>query len=149
MRRLSFLILLMIICNFSFAQSPHGEALKLDCSACHNPTDWNVEPQKVNFDHAETGFELIGQHISADCISCHSTLVFETASPQCFSCHQDIHQNSVGVDCAKCHTPDSWMVTNIRQVHEESRFPLLGAHLAADCMQCHSGFDNLYFEELS
>jgi len=139
----------MIICNFSFAQSPHGEALKLDCSACHNPTDWNVEPQKVNFDHAETGFELIGQHISADCISCHSTLVFETASPQCFSCHQDIHQNSVGVDCAKCHTPDSWMVTNIRQVHEESRFPLLGAHLAADCMQCHSGFDNLYFEELS
>ncbi|RPI71863.1 MAG: hypothetical protein EHM47_09330, partial [Ignavibacteriales bacterium] len=123
--------------------------MKIDCAECHNPVDWNIDPQKVKFDHASTGFALKGQHLQTDCISCHSTLVFNSASSQCFSCHQDIHQNSVGVDCQKCHTSDSWMVTEIRQIHEESRFPLLGAHLTADCIQCHSGYQNLHFEQLS
>ena len=41
------------------------------------------------------------------------------------------------------------MVTNITQIHSEGRFPLLGAHLNADCIQCHSNYQNLYFEQLS
>jgi predicted CXXCH cytochrome family protein len=149
MRRLSFLILFFIVSSFSSAQSPHGEALKTDCAECHNPVDWNVDLKQVKFDHSTTGFNLVGQHTTTDCISCHSTLKFDLASSQCLSCHQDIHQNSVGSDCQKCHTPNSWIVTNIREIHEESRFPLLGTHLTADCAQCHSGYQNLYFEQLN
>jgi hypothetical protein len=150
MRRLPLLILHFLFYNLIvFAQSPHTNALKIDCSACHNPVNWNVDPIQVEFDHSTTGFKLMGQHLTADCKSCHSTLVFNQASSECVSCHQDIHQNTVGLDCSKCHNSDSWIVKEINQIHEQSRFPLLGAHLRADCIQCHSGYQNLYFETIS
>ena len=149
MRKLSFLIYLVLISGLAFGQSPHTDALKIDCSQCHNSVDWKVNPSKIKFDHSTTGFALAGQHLSADCKSCHSSLVFNEASPECISCHKDIHQNTVGPDCQRCHSPTSWLVTNINQIHEESRFPLIGVHLNADCAQCHGGYQNLYFEQLS
>ncbi|OGU77875.1 MAG: hypothetical protein A2V93_11145, partial [Ignavibacteria bacterium RBG_16_34_14] len=135
--------------KFIFGQSPHTDALKIDCVECHSPVDWKIDLKQLKFVHSSTGFSLVGQHITADCKSCHSSLVFNQASSQCLSCHQDIHQNSVGLDCQKCHTPNSWMVKDIRQIHEESRFPLIGAHLTADCIQCHSGYQNLNFDQVS
>jgi hypothetical protein len=149
MRRLSFLILFFLICRLALAQSPHTNALSIDCSSCHNPVNWDVDPAKLEFDHSTTGFKLFGQHLAADCKSCHSTLVFNQVSSQCFSCHQDVHQNTAGMDCSKCHNSDSWIVKDINRIHEVSRFPLLGAHLRADCIQCHTGYENLYFEPVS
>lgn len=149
MRRLSFLISLLLSVGLAFGQSPHTDALSIDCSECHNSANWKVDPSQIKFDHSTTGFSLVGQHLSADCRSCHNSLVFNKALPQCISCHQDIHQNTVGLDCQRCHIPSSWIVANINQLHDESRFPLLGAHLSADCAQCHSSYQNLYFEQLS
>src|SRR3972149_6714519 len=108
MCRLSFLILLILISGIAFGQSPHTDALNIDCSECHNPVNWKVESSQLKFDHSSTGFSLIGQHFSADCKSCHSSLVFNKALSECISCHQDIHQNTVGLDCQKCHTSNSW-----------------------------------------
>ena len=35
------------------------------------------------------------------------------------------------------YTPNSWVVNNITELHQRSRFPLVGAHIAADCYACH------------
>jgi len=106
--RLSFLILLLIAFSMSmYAQSPHGDDLKLDCSVCHSSESWEVNFDTNDFKHSTTGFKLIGQHNSVDCKSCHTNLVFAQAEPECSSCHTDIHQETVGLDCSKCHTPKS------------------------------------------
>jgi hypothetical protein len=55
----------------------------------------------------------------------------------------------VGFDCARCHTPFSWLVENITQIHRQSRFPLTGAHVVADCFDCHESASKLVFEPLS
>ena len=149
MFRLSFLILILISFTVSLhAQSPHGPDLKLDCSVCHNSTNWKVDFTKTKFDHETTGFTLVGQHNLVDCKSCHTNLVFTQADPECSTCHTDIHQETVGLDCSKCHTPKSWMVEDINGIHQVSRFPLVGNHLTADCAQCHTRYIDLYFEPL-
>ena len=45
MRRLSFLIFLIFFGRFISGQSPHTDALKVDCAQCHNPADWKVDPK--------------------------------------------------------------------------------------------------------
>jgi hypothetical protein len=147
--RLSQIILLIILLSaFILAQSPHGSGLNLDCSVCHNSSDWKVDFKTNKFDHSLTKFPLIGQHSITDCRSCHTDLVFENAQPECISCHTDIHQETVGLDCSRCHTPNSWIVEDINGLHQMNRFALLGQHLSADCVQCHSRYTDLYFEPL-
>ena len=147
MRFLSFIIIFLSISVLVHAQSPHGSDFELDCSTCHQEDNWKVDLLKVKFDHNETGFKLSGQHKSVNCRSCHESLVFKDAKKNttCFSCHKDVHQNSVGFDCAKCHSPESWSVKNINEIHQMSRFPLLGMHLNADCISCHKQFSSLNF----
>ncbi|HSD62275.1 MAG TPA: hypothetical protein VLB50_00695 [Ignavibacteriaceae bacterium] len=148
MRSLSFLILILIAAGVILAQSPHGKDLNLDCSFCHESVSWNVNPDSMKFNHDVTGFKLIGQHKVVDCKSCHQTLIFSEAKKiqDCFSCHKDIHRGSVGFDCERCHTPQSWIVRDINVVHQESRFPLVGAHRLADCEQCHKDYQDLNFQ---
>ena len=149
MRSLSFIIFFIAIQATSvFAQSPHGDKFNIDCSNCHESSTWKVIPDKISFEHNSTGFTLEGQHLKVDCKSCHQTLIFSEAKTQCISCHTDIHQGTVGLDCARCHTPTSWIVTNINELHEVNRFPLVGAHLNADCIQCHPGYTSLNFEPI-
>ncbi|MDR3628181.1 MAG: hypothetical protein P4L45_15165, partial [Ignavibacteriaceae bacterium] len=146
MRSLSCLILILLSSAVSFAQSPHGDKLKIDCANCHEPTNWNIIPKDIKFDHnKETSFILTGQHTSVSCESCHKSLVFSDIKSECVSCHKDVHQNTLGPDCARCHTPASWVVTNIIQIHQNSRFPLVGVHMNVDCASCHSGYAKLYF----
>ncbi len=148
MRSLSQIItLICLIAIPLFAQSPHGDKFELDCSLCHQSSSWKVDLKKVKFDHSTTSFDLVGQHQSADCKSCHQTLKFaDKINEDCISCHTDIHKGTVGEDCAKCHTPDSWIVKDINGLHQDSGFPLLGRHRTADCEQCHSGYNDLNFE---
>ncbi len=145
MRSLSFLILILISVTAASAQSPHGDNFNIDCSFCHESTSWKVNPDSVKFDHASTGFELVGQHKEVKCSSCHESLIFSKAKGKedCFSCHKDVHQGSVGYDCERCHTPSTWIVKDINAVHQESRFPLVGAHKLADCEQCHADYQDL------
>jgi len=148
MRCLSFIVVFVLSVGYLFPQSPHGNNLKLDCSFCHQSETWKIDKNKMAFDHLETGFELLGQHDIIDCRTCHSTLIFEKAKQECASCHKDVHQNSVGLDCQNCHSPQTWIVKDINSIHQQSRFPLLGAHQTADCAQCHSQFAALNFQPL-
>lgn len=148
MFRLSFLIIILFVSLLS-AQSPHGNSLKYDCSVCHESTTWNVIPSNIKFKHDETNFPLKGQHTSVSCTSCHESLIFNQVNNNCFSCHKDIHQNTLGNECYDCHNTFSWGINNIEEIHNQTRFPLIGKHKKADCIQCHSGFNEKIFEPLS
>ena len=44
----------------TYAQSPHGESLKIDCAACHVSSGWLPVREQLNFDHNTTTFPLDG-----------------------------------------------------------------------------------------
>ncbi|MCP5063688.1 MAG: hypothetical protein GY936_14670, partial [Ignavibacteriae bacterium] len=148
MYKLSFLILLLTIKIILAQQSPHGANFNYDCQDCHTTDTWKIESSKLNFEHAQTGFELLGQHKVIDCQSCHSGWDFSNTSKDCFQCHRDIHNNTVSKSCDNCHSSKSWVIENINDVHRMSRFPLVGAHTQADCQDCHKSINNLQFEQL-
>ncbi len=150
MRILSCLIIILAAAGAAYPQSPHGSNLRLDCSDCHVSTNWEKIPDRIKFDHnTQTSFMLTGQHATVDCKSCHKSLIFSQAKTSCNSCHNDIHRNSLGPDCARCHTPKTWIINDVIQIHQNGRFPLVGAHLSADCSSCHSEYGNLYFPPLN
>jgi hypothetical protein len=147
--RLFSIILVVILGLSAFKnQSPHGEKFNLDCSMCHTPKDWAVEKSKMTFDHNKTSFVLEGEHSNVQCRSCHLTLVFSETKTECINCHQDMHNQTVGFDCVRCHTPSTWIIGNTRNIHLQSRFPLVGAHIMADCNGCHPSASNLQFNTL-
>lgn len=148
MRKLSSVILLVILCGSLSAQSPHGKDFSLNCSDCHTTEGWKVNLKNLTFNHDQTKFHLTGQHKQVNCISCHKTLVFSQTGTDCISCHTDMHYQTVGLDCGRCHTPKSWIVENITAMHQASRFPLVGPHVTADCYACHPSESLLRFEPL-
>ncbi len=138
MRILSLLVFCFFLVFFNRkGDSPHGPDFKISCGTCHSSKGWELDRTIYSFNHNKTKFPLAGEHIIVNCRECHPTLVFSKAKTECNECHTDIHQSTVGLDCSRCHTPASWLVTNITQIHQAGRFPLLGAHRTADCIQCH------------
>ncbi len=137
-----------MIFNVGAQESPHGNDLQFDCTACHTTAGWTFNKGQATFSHDSTSFILEGQHITTDCKACHTSLVFSQAPTNCIDCHNDMHNNTVGPNCAQCHTPESWIVTNITEIHQNSRFPLLGAHNTANCSDCHLSASQLEFQPL-
>lgn len=138
MRRLSSIIILLVISTGLFAQkSPHGDDFALGCDDCHQSDSWKIDFKNLTFNHGTTKFPLEGQHLTVSCRQCHKSLTFKQAGKECNDCHTDMHNQSVGPDCSRCHTTQNWMVNNISEIHQRSRFPLTGAHQAADCYACH------------
>ncbi len=124
------------------ASSPHGD-LKIDCSQCHVTESWRKWPDKPGFRHEQTGFRLQQAHAQAKCLSCHKSLEFSRVPTSCADCHRDPHQAALGFDCQTCHTPTSWTnQRSMRDAHERTRFPLLGAHARLDCTACHRRSSN-------
>ncbi len=139
---------LILVLTGSNQDSPHGDDFKIECNVCHSPRGWELDLEIYSFDHNTTQLPLEGQHAAINCKLCHPTLVFSDAATDCFSCHSDMHQQTVGMDCARCHTSKSWIVEDITDVHRQSRFPLLGPHFMANCLDCHPSASLLRFEPL-
>jgi hypothetical protein len=138
MRKLSPLILLLIISVTVLAQpSPHGAGFKVNCLECHSTTGWSIDMKTLSFNHGSTKFPLVGQHQAVSCKQCHISLEFGNAGTECIDCHTDMHNQTVGPDCGRCHTPNSWVINNITEMHQRSRFPLVGIHVTTDCFNCH------------
>ncbi|HEY5593106.1 MAG TPA: cytochrome c3 family protein, partial [Paludibacter sp.] len=148
MFKLSFITLaLLLSMNILAIQSPHGVNLSMKCDVCHNTDGWN-NIKKNAFNHDQTAFPLIGQHKLIDCRKCHVDLVFSNAKTACNSCHTDVHQQTVGQDCERCHNEQSWIVQNIKVIHDQSKFPLRGIHAQIDCYQCHKSASLLRFDPM-
>ena len=149
MQKLPFIALLVVFAQLVFAQSPHGEGLKINCSDCHTTNSWTFSSDSARFNHnQQTQFLLEGQHQYTDCNNCHVSLVFSDVTGSCVSCHNDMHNTTLGSDCARCHDANSWIIENITELHQNGRFPLLGAHNSADCSDCHTSVSLLEFEPL-
>jgi hypothetical protein len=138
MRKLSSLIIWLALTLQVAAQtSPHGDAFTATCKDCHSTTGWKVDLKNLVFNHGATKFPLTGQHQAVACRACHVSLEFSKAPVECVSCHTDMHGRTVGDDCGRCHNTKAWIINNITEMHRQSRFPLVGAHVTADCYDCH------------
>ncbi|HEY6944006.1 MAG TPA: cytochrome c3 family protein, partial [Candidatus Acidoferrum sp.] len=129
-------------------RSPHG-ALALPCENCHTATAWRPIKAVPEFDHNKTKYPLRGMHEKVECTQCHVKPVFTNVGKNCQDCHTDIHQRKMGTNCADCHTVQGWKVA-VQQVKDhQNRFPLLGAHAAVQCEDCHKGAAVGQFQGLS
>lgn len=118
--------------------NPHG-AYSAPCAQCHLPDSWKPTRISPDFKHAPARFPLEGAHKRVACASCHKRLDFTGVSATCASCHRDAHQGAYGANCATCHTPRSFLdLTQMRQAHQATAFPLSGAHAMVDCRSCHT-----------
>jgi len=121
-----------------------------DCRSCHaehRGRDFDIAAfDTAHFDHSRTEFALEGGHRALDCQECHVPKADETyrdAPTRCIACHgdDDVHEGRFGEDCASCHSlagtaPGSgWQAATFD--HDETDFPLTGAHADARCSLCH------------
>ena len=130
---------------------PHRGSLGAACARCHSQTRWSPAP---GFDHARTRYPLTGAHAKPACIACHATptvnagrLANGALKPRwqpvphadCASCHRDPHAGRFTGACARCHTTTVWATVNPRGFdHDQTRYPLRGAHAAVRCEGCHA-----------
>src|ERR1035437_3493899 len=147
MNRILIFIISLFVVTSAFAESPHGEGFNINCIVCHTTDNW-TKIKMDKFNHDSTNFPLEGQHKTVSCRKCHEDLKFKNAKRECISCHKDVHEQTLGRNCERCHTNASWIVTNIKQIHQQSRFPLIGTHNQADCYQCHKSASRLRFDPM-
>ncbi|MGE5345880.1 MAG: hypothetical protein ACM3JH_07995, partial [Acidithiobacillales bacterium] len=97
-------------------------------------------PPMPKFDHAKTGYPLVGRHAALACTTCHvrpaTTVHLKYA--RCDDCHKDPHKGVFKTqDCAACHKVTGWKGGTFD--HAKTRFPLEGKHLPVPCASCHKG----------
>ncbi|MBI1805696.1 MAG: hypothetical protein HYR76_01440 [Ignavibacteria bacterium] len=125
------------------AKPSHASAgFSKDCVQCHkaNAFEWGS-----NFDHMLTKFPLTGAHVSTSCTMCHKSSTFKGTPLECFTCHQSVYQATVNPNhaaakfptaCVTCHTTMAWRPSTFS--HDNTKFPLTGAHRAVACKDCHT-----------
>ncbi len=130
--------------DFNGTTNPNHRAagFSQDCSTCHSTTTW----LGVKFDHnSMTKFALTGSHLTVACTQCHTTPNYASTPTQCVGCHLTNFQQTTSPNhaasgipqtCVNCHNTTSW--GNASFDHNKTAFPLTGAHVSVQCMQCHS-----------
>jgi len=131
--------------DYYSTQNPNhvSAGFSTDCQNCHSITasEWSAISVVHDF------FPLIGGHAVSDCFACHEQGGnFTGLSSECISCHQ-VDFNSAAnhlsqgypTECEICHNSTAWNQVNFN--HNNTNFPLLGAHQNVNCSDCHeSGF---------
>ena len=112
-----------------------------DCVQCHkiSAMEWGT-----GFDHMMTAFPLTGAHRAAPCASCHTGSVFKSTGKDCYVCHTVQFTSAASpnhiaagfsTQCQPCHSTTAWKPATFS--HDNTRFPLSGAHRAIPCNDCH------------
>ena len=130
---------------------PHRGSLGADCRKCHGQARWSPAP---GFDHALTSYPLTGSHTRPACAGCHATPEVNQGTNDrggwkprwkpvphrdCTPCHRDPHAGRFQGECARCHVTSAWKAVNTKRFdHEQTRYPLRGAHLTVTCESCHA-----------
>ena len=114
--------------------------LPQQCEMCHSTSNWT----SASFDHSTTGWPLTGAHTALQCSQCHANGNYKLTNTACVACHLTDFQNtnnpnhaSVGFpqQCDVCHNTTAWMPATFN--HNNTSFPLTGAHTAVPCANCH------------
>jgi hypothetical protein len=127
----------------------HGRQYKgQPCGNCH--VDHRGRDQSLirwdpkAFQHAQTGWTLVGAHARLECNGCHKGTnarghkTFIGLSAACTSCHKDPHENRFGTACQSCHDQENWRTLELdRFDHDLARFDLRGKHQKVACAKCH------------
>jgi Cytochrome c3 len=117
----------------------HEATLGPKCQDCHVERDWKTT--STRFDHDKTRFRLRNAHTAKtiQCKACHVDLKHYRDTPMdCVACHKkdDKHEGQQGTKCESCHGDRDWKTTTFD--HRQSRFPLVGKHVAVKCTECHA-----------
>ncbi|MBK7143001.1 MAG: cytochrome C [bacterium] len=122
----------------------HAGKLGDNCSSCHNTDGWHLV-NTVNFDHSKTRYPLEGRHVAVACAKCHQAgnskqgLKFSA----CRDCHSDFHRGEFAKraskgNCEECHSVQTFSPARFLMAqHEQTEYPLRGAHQAVPCLACH------------
>jgi hypothetical protein len=125
----------------------HQETLSNDCAKCH---DYNAFKPAPLFDHQKTNYPLKGKHQDVSCDKCHPISSQNNKEFQkfnglefknCTACHEDVHENKFGSNCTECHNENSFttILNKERFDHNQTNYPLQGAHIKVSCEKCHIG----------
>ena len=123
----------------------HEGKFGLDCAKCHRETSFLSIKAIKDFDHSVTDYPLEGKHVEVDCKQCHTGRYTKAIDfSACNKCHDDYHQgefavNNISPDCVECHSLQEgfdYSLYTLEQ-HQETDFPLKGAHVATPCYACH------------
>ncbi len=117
-----------------------------DCTLCHSTSSW----LNATFNHNTTAFPLTGAHTTVPCATCHTDNYAGTLPTNCYGCHVNDYNNTATMnsvpnhvtagfpqDCTVCHTTSTWL--NATFNHNNTPFPLTGAHVSVPCNSCHIG----------
>lgn len=136
-----------------FAAAADGGA----CEGCHTVDGFRPSTFTLRR-HQSLAFTLTGSHVAVPCGDCHGpaagggapgSVPFHFAGLSCETCHEDPHRGQFRermtatrgprgavAGCAACHGTGSWRDLTAFD-HAATRFTLLGAHRATECIQCH------------
>ena len=136
-----------------FASAPYLNK----CEGCHTVADFHRSTFTIANHNKKTRFALIGAHAAVPCSDCHKVgaagrtdkvLPFVFKDMTCTACHEDVHHgefkdrmaerraDGTPLGCEACHDTRSW--ANVSGFdHSKTKFPLLGAHRAVKCGDCH------------
>ena len=127
-----------------------------DCARCHTVDGYHPSTFTLTR-HKESRFTLTGSHVAIPCADCHKlsdtfkpkpVVQYHWSNLACTSCHEDPHKgqfadkmNQAGKDgkrlgCQACHSTKTWRELTSFD-HDKTTFPLLGAHRATACIDCH------------
>jgi hypothetical protein len=141
--------------------NPHRTKWIATCEACHQGSDkvWkDADARMTKAQHAETIFPLVPPHQKVHCTDCHAparpNVPYSSRYPNprdpnynrrpkdCEGCHQDEHRGQFiqkYPKCIACHGLQGWKPAKFdRNMHQKTRYPLVGGHLNAECNACHT-----------
>ncbi len=134
--------------GYHVSQEVQGKSC-VKCHSEHHGRNFDLVRFDTNtFDHQLTGYSLEGAHQQVDCRKCHKpdyisdpeiakrSGTYLGLEEACLSCHVDYHQETLGADCLACHRYESFEEAPGFD-HQETEFPLRGAHQEVACLDCH------------
>ena len=134
----------------------HEGKFGTDCAKCHNEESFLELNSMDFFDHSVTDYPLEGMHVDVDCKSCHTGRYTDPIDfSECKNCHEDYHngefnEGGVSPDCVTCHSLEEGFGYSLFtfEDHQETAFPLEGAHIATPCFSCHLSDDRWSFRNI-
>ncbi len=128
------------LCHKDVHRSKFGN----DCLQCHSQSNFAIQKIPETFDHSQTDYSLEGKHNEVDCRACHKEkfMTAPMAFDACNRCHNDFHEGQFNHiennDCRNCHDVYGFNESLFDlDRHQNTNFPLTGAHEATPCFMCH------------
>ena len=134
----------------------HEGKFGTDCNKCHSVNGFASKKALSEFDHNLTDYHIEGKHEGVDCKKCHPNKLTDPINfVECKNCHEDFHKgefkkNGVAPDCAQCHSLSEGFEYSLysNDDHQNSDFPLKGAHQATPCFACHQSEEKWAFKNI-